>query len=276
MSKFEPLFDAHAIEQLVLAVQFANPLPSDQLQLAMKATDAFHADLPVSNPIHTVSFGFAIGQAVAVPSPTLTPNGQHLTTKTASNGQADEELRVETQQITFASRSYTRWADVGGRASKYFSALIPHYSKCGPVRGISLAYVDKFFWDGAEEAADPRLLLREGSRWLAPHILDTPNLWHSHTGLFVRFDDQTRRLININADCVDQLIRGESKRVVSITTNLTDSFGQAGYAVSSVPATELATFVCSRLDLLHGESKSLLTGVITDAMCRRIGLDTTQ
>lgn len=273
MSKFEPLYDAHAIDQMGIVVQVSQPLEFEQLELAVKASDQFksESELPVSHPIQSFSVGFAVGGAASPQTPAIRRAGQSLQ-KLLPDGTPALELRIEPQRIGLIVRRYTRWADIRSLATKYLGGLLGHYISRRTLQSVSLAYTDRFFWDGNSEDAQPSSLLRENAKYLAPHVLHETDLWHSHSGRFVKVDAKIKRLVQVNTDCIDQDLRGVSRRVIAVTTNLADIFGQPGYATLDVPKDAAASFACERLDSLHSESKVMLADVINDQMCKRIGL----
>ena len=115
-------------------------------------------------------------------------------------------------------------------------------------------------------------LLRIGSRYVAPHVFELTDLWHSHTGAFQRIDDATKRLLNINVDCNDDLTSGVSQQTIAIATILTDMFNQPGYVPTTLAAIDSMDFFEQRLKLLHDHGKDIFGETINDDACKRIGL----
>ena len=115
-------------------------------------------------------------------------------------------------------------------------------------------------------------MIRRPSPYVAPHVLTTKDLWHSYTGIFIRADKETKRLLNVNIDCVDDSPKGELRRVISIGTSLTDMFNQPSYDRKDMTDADAITVFREHLAILHSKSKQVFGQVITDEMCQRIAL----
>ncbi|MGH9906867.1 MAG: hypothetical protein ACRD8U_14950, partial [Pyrinomonadaceae bacterium] len=191
---------------------------------------------------------------------------------TRRDGTVENELKVERASITYRTTSYSRWDAVWGRARIYFDALLPTYVAQGRVLGISLNYVDKFFWRGEVRECRPSLLLRPTSNYLCPHVYDAEDLWHSHTGAFIRVDDATKRLLNVNVDYLDENQPNGIRRVVVITIVLTDLMNQPGYTAWHLTAENPSELFATRMSQLHNFGKEVFGNIINDTMSRRIAL----
>lgn len=267
--RFEPLHEAHAIEQVLFVVQISPALDDRALAEARKIAGQFRSELPGSTEIQ----GFAM--AIGGPGPmTPIPTGPMVGSvfhRTRPDGTIENELRIERASVTFRTTSYTRWDAVWTQASKYLSALVPHYLSRASLSALSLNFVDKFVWAGEVGRAGAGLLLRSGSNYLCPHIFAAEDLWHSHTGVFLRPNDATKRLLNINVDCLDQSQPDGQRRVVGITTVLTDFLNQPGYTATVVSPDD-RSFIDHRMKQLHNFSKETFGNIINDDMSKRIAL----
>ena len=92
--------------------------------------------------------------------------------------------------------------------------------------------------------------------------------------MFLRADDRTKRLLNVNVDCLDEFVpqTNENRRVVAITTVLTDMLDQPGFASSDVTEVTAMTELEDRMQTLHILDKDILANIICDEMVRRIAL----
>ena len=267
MGRFEPIHDAHAIEQVALVLQTARPLDDAQIAGASEAAERFKSELPGVAQIQQFSFGFGtIGALPRVP----VPFAGRVLTKTRPDGVIESELRLERGAITFRTTAYTRWDAIWAQARRYFETLLPFYVPASEIGAVALNYVDKFYWDGDVTEMRPKALLRPGSPYVCPHVYDARDLWHSHMGSFEAIDEVAKRLLNINLDCNDEN-QPQKRRVVSVTTVLTDMLGQPGYVAPEL-ANSGVEFFCERAERLHSGSKSTLAAILDDQMCRRIGL----
>lgn len=269
--RFEPIHAAHAIEQVVFVLQLERALDEASFSNAREAVKQFkvETDMPGLTAIQT--FTLAIGPSGQVPSPPSSPSGVMLS-RTGADGTVEKELRVERDSVTFRSSLYTRWDAVWLQARKYFEAVVPIYAANAKITGISLNYVDKFKWVGDLAECRTNLLLRLGSKYLCPHIFEAKDFWHSHTGVFIRTDDNTKRLLNINVDYLDEIRADDVRRVVSITTVLTDLLNQPGYEPSEIAAKDAVEFLGAHMQGLHVFGKKVFGNIINDEMSKRIAL----
>ena len=268
---FEPIHDAHAIEQVQIAINFAVPLDESSFSQVRQSMDSFKPKLPGGSELQ--SFAIAFGQVPAIlggaPSQVLTKG--FVMQRMAPNGAIEAEVRIEPTSILFRTTVYSRWNIIWDEFAQYLKPIIGTFA-ASPVMQVSLTFVDKFVWIGVPSLCRADLLLRAESQYLAPHIYEAKDLWHSHTGAFVAVDEHTKRLLNINADCLDEQTGDKQRRVVSISTILTDIFNQPGFTSLSLSPNDAFEKLQIRLGQLHNASKGCFGDVISDAMCKRIAL----
>jgi len=266
--QFNPIHDAHAIEQVVLVLQFDNSLDSIHFAKVLKAAEQFKPDFSKSFPIQKLTFVFGAG----APNQSEPTNSGTIFQKMETDGSPEYELRIEQTSLTFIVTRYTRWAAVWSQASRYFDALIPLYSEHAGLASISVNYVDKFVWSGDFNDCKPSYLLRASSKYLCPHVYTAEDFWHSHTGVFMREDEYTRRLLNVNVDYLDETRLEQTHRIVAITTVLTDQLNQPGYTPSTLKQEENIDFIKSQMHSLHILGKEVFGNIINDTMSNRIAL----
>lgn len=267
-NRFEPLHQAHAIEQVSCAVQFGTPLADNGIKKASEIANGFKAELPGGGPTQGIRFQFGPG---IVPAQAAVSGGV-VRTKSRADGVVESELRVERQLLSFRTILYTRWDKVWGEAGKYFGELLPIYAASAKVAGINLSYVDKFVWSGDPTACRPADLLKPGSKYVAPHVFDQNDFWHSYTGAFVRNDDRTKRLVNVNVDYLEESSDEKLRRVVAITTVLTDLMNQDGYTPFELAPDTASKEVGAHMQDLHNFAKIAFGDVINAEMSKRIDL----
>lgn len=269
---FEPLHAAHAIDQVQIAINLAQPLDDAKFKAVREAMQAFVPDLPGLAEIQRVSFGF--GQAAGfanVGNVPAVPNG-FVMHRVAPNGAVESEVTITPQSITFRTTVYTRWDKVWEQFGKYLKAIIGIYAANAPLLQVVLTYIDKFVWNGLSADCQPKLLLRMGSPYICPHAFEISDMWHVHNGAFIVADSQTKRLMNINIDCLDEQTINNVRRIVGITTTLTDIFNQIGFDEFQLSENDAFEKLQDRLTMLHTKSKELFKDVISDEMCKRIDL----
>jgi len=268
--KFEPIYAAHAIEQVAFMLRFEPAIEKTTFEEVQKLADAFKAELPIKSHFEGVTI---------TPGAIPTQSKGCVLSRTGPDGEIESELRLDHNSITFRTTRYSRWLDVWQHACKYLDVLIPVFVKGAKIEGIGLNYVDKFKWSGDVANCQPNKLLLKQSKYICPNVFEEPDFWHSHTGAFRKIDGNTKRLMNINIDYLDEirplsLEQNESRRVVAITTVLTDLFNQPGYSNLEVAAENAVGFINEAMQKLHLENKKLLGEVINEDMKKRIALTT--
>ena len=90
----------------------------------------------------------------------------------------------------------------------------------------------------------------------------------------MRPDRYTKRLLNVNADCVDEAHDEVLARVISISTIANDMFDQPGMeplrSIGGDP--DPLAFVARRLEQLHNDLKQVFAEVVNCDMGNRIAL----
>lgn len=276
---FEPLHQAHAIEQVALIVTFQRPL---DLALLRAARDAVGnpPDLPARAELRAFALPAGPGMlpvGAAVPGGALpagaAPLGGFVFTRMRPDGSDEMEFQVQRQQVSFRTMLYTRWAKVFARAQQLFEAVLPLYLRHAPIGAIAMNYVDKFVCLATPDACDARPLLRKDSPYLAPNVFDARDLWHCHTGAFSHPDEQTKRLISVNVDLLTDKVDDKDRTVLSIASVLTDGFNQAGYKPMELTPEAGPGFIFQRFDALHALDKVVLGSIIMPSVAKRIALD---
>lgn len=270
--RFEPLHDAHAIEHVLIGIQFDRPLTDSTITQLQAACSTLADELPGKSEMR--GFGFSIspqGFNPILQNQSNVPDG-FVRTRTAPTGFVEKELRVDRGGILFRNSAYTRWIDVWSEAKRYISTTLSAVDDQVQLANYSLHYSDKFVWNGHQAACRPSSLLRSNSRFIAPHVFMAEDLWHSHTGIFTKTDQTIKRLLAVNTDCVDEPIDGEARRVVRITTVLTDLLNQPGFGQTMVTPEHRMDLIDSRINQLHNALKAVFCEIVTADVCKRIGL----
>lgn len=253
---------------------FDRPLEPTRLSAAIEIAKQFKSYLPGGGPIQggfSVAFGGPVMQMPMMSQPM--PATGVILNRSAPDGSIENELRVELASITFRTTRYTRWSAIWEQAEKYYAAFINLYFDNGSqISNISINFADKYVWVGENQNFDPNLLLKRGSEYVAEHIFSLKDLWHIHTGAFLRSDDKTKRLININIDCLDETSGSDTRRAVLITTVLTDMFNQVGFEKTVTSSEDAMSVISAHMDSLHAFDKDILSKTLVGSMVKRIAL----
>ena len=88
----------------------------------------------------------------------------------------------------------------------------------------------------------------------------------------MRTDPQTKRLLNINVDYLEENLPDKNQRVVVITTVLTDMLNQPDYSVLEVTPEAATEVLSAHMQELHAFGKMTFANIINDEMSKRIAL----
>jgi uncharacterized protein (TIGR04255 family) len=269
MGQFEPIHDAHAIEQMALVLQTSSPLDDPRLSAVRKALDGFAEELPAATDLQTLQIGVGIGPIGPIAPGNV--NGRSRS-RLRADGTFETELRVDRGSVAFRTAAYTRWDQVWAQARKLFDAVVGHYVEGSSIGAIGLTFIDRFYWNGEISECRPDSLFRPASAYLAPRVYDTSDLWHSHFGAFVRTDESTKRLLNVNCDCLDESREEGPRRVVVITTAITDMLNQPGYRSMTFDKDSAKHYFYQHVQQMHEDSKATFGGLVTDRIIKRVAL----
>ena len=273
---FRPVHEAHAIEQLVVAIQFDRPLIDNDIRQIDILMASFSESLPGRNEIKGV--GFQIGPHGMVPITQPFSDVPHgiVRTFTDPSGVVTKELRIERQSLVFRTMDYTRWASVWSEAQAYFTQILPRISSAC-IATYSLTYIDKYVWEGAVDRCRPALLLRSDSPYVAPTIFCASDLWHSHSGHFVADGKVKKRLVVVDIDCLDETDTNgptaKTSRVVRISTALTAILNQPGFEPSTMLAQNAAKELESDFSSLHNSLKVVFGSIVNEVAANQVGLN---
>lgn len=269
---FEPIHEAHAIAQVAFILQFTNPISESSFEDAKLKSNEFDNELPGKNNITEQGIQIHLGnQGQALPLNVITTGVRR--TKSLPDGAIESDLRIERSSITFITTRYTRWATIWEQCTRYFIELLPYYlNDSNFLNSINLNYIDKFIWKDSPATCNPELLLRNNSRYVSQHIFGVEDLWHSHTGAFIRFDNFTKRLVNVNVDCLDELHDDKPRRTIAIATSIADHFNQPDYEPLSTDI-EPNKAIDDHMQSMHVLGKKIISELITENMCKRIALN---
>jgi uncharacterized protein (TIGR04255 family) len=267
---FEPVHSAHAIEQVVVFCRFDKMLDDVQFSKIRSDSEVFKEELPGKHELQMFTVNFSVPGQFA---PQNAQASGFMMSRTAPDSSVERELRVERNALTLRTTVYKRWANFLSDVDKYLASLMPSYVSAGArIASIGLSVVDKFVWNSATAIPTPDKLLRRDSRYLSPHLINAPDLWHCHTGIFDFIGSDTKRLLNINVDCLNESPAGASRRAIVMTKIVTDFFNQQGLKDTIVDDTNVGPLIRQKMTDLHNSEKAILADLISDQMASRIAL----
>lgn len=263
---FEPIHEAHAIERVAFVVQFDSQFDDTVFDNLKEIAESFKDSLPGKSEIQSASLILNAKGSTAQSG----KSGGIIRRKVSPDGSLESELRIERSTLTYLTTLYKGWNSVWNQVCEYFAKLLPHYLSNSQITSVGLNYVDKFAWNGHPNHCDSKLLLKHNSKYLCPHIFETNELWHSHTGVFINFDKDAKRLLNVDVNHFDEQRPEGQKRIISIVTTLTDHLNQSD--VQSNSGNDVMIMVENHMNDMHNFGKTVLDQLLTDQMSKRIDL----
>lgn len=267
---FEPLHSGHAIEQAAVSVFMDRDVDDSTLSAIRRALGS-PPDLPRRSDVRAMVVPFGPGALPARPAQSGIPSGFALS-KFSGDGSVETQVLVDRASLAYHTTQYLGWPATIGHAMKHFEAALPHYVANVALAGVALTYVDKFVCNGSLEECTGAELLYPASPYVSPHVYGAKDLWHSHTGWFFRPTKHIKRLVNVNADFLEEPYGDGIRYAVVIRTALTDLFNQPRSERIEFDTATVVGAVRTHLEDLHTQSKILLSRIISEDMSKRIAL----
>lgn len=267
VERFEPVHDAHAIEQVSIVFQFEHDLTTDAFESLRAAVGEMESDFSAPVPIRSLRVSL-MGASV----PVAEVSGFVLQKISSTTRAIENELIVDSSKLTFKVSQYGGWTSTSESALKYLRYVGEFYLAHTRLMGVGLSFLDKFIWHGDTKNAHMKFLFRESSPYITPATYSRDDLWHSHSGAFVHVDNKVRRLVNVNIALGEESRGSTVRRVVNVLTVLVDHYNQPGYQPLQNDVESVCEMAKTSLGELHRLNKDVLEQVLSDSMCKRIGI----
>lgn len=280
-TRIQPVGGDHAIEVMVIGVEWAAPL-DDRLLRAFQDVYIQSSELkgtfPQFAPIQAFQIQGAHQFDVTSPDSEVLLEPQEITppqfvTKAAgfdanrveTDGKISWGISVRPEFLLCNCAAYDRWRNV---KPSVLAALRPFMDAAFEldvrINAIGLQYQDAFrLLDGASPEAT-RQLFRRDSRFIPSHLFEEPSFWHCHQGWFSTGHDSRRILNNVTTDLTEvngvHFARiGGQHRIFSLSL---DGKTQIRIDASDIDAA---------LEWLHEENKNVINGMLSDGALEAIG-----
>jgi uncharacterized protein (TIGR04255 family) len=252
------IHEAHAIDRVRVMLQFNEPLNNKHLQRAAAQAVERARDLG----FETVERADAGIQTIVLTESLAPPKLPEKNGWVLRRGNLTEEAGFRDLAFGYLSTEYGRWENLEARFWEIFREPVSVAMQGVELAQIKLEYWDRFVFDGKPDAADASLLLAEIDPTVPSKSISGGTLWHSHAGWFESYKGSAV-LVNRNFDSIDQVIDGESRRVINIFT-LVDL-----RPISSVTVDEVEDI----MKFLHNRSLILFGRSINEKFRQAIGLN---
>jgi hypothetical protein len=233
MPGWQPIHENHAIDVMAAVLTFAQPVPDVALRRMLRAAEdaAFAAGLRSRHS--TQAAQLIIGpQGIATTGPTGGLQGLLFNALFEGEdgapipGRIAEQLQVDANSIVYRTWRYVSWSWQAERMRSLMNPTLALAREVTSVATTRLEYLDRFWFEGEPQQAITSDLLRVDCPQLAPYIFEQEDLWHVHTGAFVR-PDPLKRLQQVLVDALNAPEPGQAtgaQRWILITTALEDVF----------------------------------------------------
>ncbi len=272
-----PLHENHAINVMALVVTLAEPIPAPMFRKAFSRAEeaALKQGLTHRQPVMNM-IQISVQQGIVQPVQQVASGGAIFSSYfdnemfPVGSPQLSEQLQIEPLSIVYRTWSYVSWSWQKQRYFELLGSFFEIISGLVAAATIRFEYQDRFVYEGNPLDADPALLLRKGSPYLAPHVFEERGMWHSHTGRFLNGPDVSKKLLQINVDAVDEGEREDIQRWVNITTARENRYPTAPNA--AVVALDLE-LIATAMDSQHEELKVALGAIINSKTASQIYLE---
>ncbi|MBX4884102.1 TIGR04255 family protein [Rhizobium bangladeshense] len=197
----------NAIEGAAMTVRFAEPLSSMVAKRVVRDAESRASGEGFSNkePLQQIQFQLEPLNADIRQASIVGMAFQHNSLMRDADGNVAPRLArqfvVQPEQIAMQLRRYRGWEEEWPASKKMIDPAITIAASIVPIAAFRLEYLNRFIYDGDAGDGTVNGLLRR-SDFIAPHVFEAPDLFHSHTGRFDEISDSPvkRRLTQVNAD----------------------------------------------------------------------------
>lgn len=258
----------NAIEGAAMTIRFAEPLSSMVAKRVVRDAESRASDegFSVKEPLQQIQFQFEPLNADIRQASIAGMVFQHNSLTRDVDGNVALRLArqfvVQPEQIAMQLQRYRGWETEWPASKKMIDPAIAIAAGVVPIAAFRLEYLNRFIYDGDAGDGIVNGLLRR-SDFIAPHVFEAPDLFHSHTGRFDEISDAPvkRRLTQVNAD-LQTLSPPHSmagNKTLALMLAVEWQFGPPGLEVSSSEVADVSTkyFSC-----LHDDIHALLKDLI--------------
>ncbi|HVJ54850.1 MAG TPA: TIGR04255 family protein [Aliidongia sp.] len=283
MGDFRPIANDHAIAEAAFAIHFKDQLPATVMHLASeRLKSTLDADFPHPRPAFNIQFSVDALRGLRLEGSQSGPLS--LQDKPQDPGRT---ILFTPSYFSVNYLKYTRWHEVWPSARKTLQESLECISAAClsadsnlNITHIGVQYVDKFIADLPVSPLALPLLFEERSSYLSSRIFTGSIFWHIHQGWIETLDNS-----HVGTNCLTVLnITSYPEGQRPLSPESIDEAAQLAIAVDNLIR---ADNVLSYEDLfrkddgaaldavveeLHDRNKGILRDLITDDMCKKIGL----
>jgi len=279
----------HAIVRAGFGLEFASPPSARTIRELLALHPKLKDDYPRKQETKGRSIGFP---AEALEAEDFRPEiselmlGGFTFDSLRADGIVLRSVALENNSLRVSLAEYETWDTAWARARKVFALMLPLIMEQSGVTAIHLQYLDRFIWEGDSDAFRNDLIFRRDSQFLAPHVFQVPDLWHSYHGYF-EYPDQPQRhqLLNV---VEARLITAQQAELppemgqvadISLNHRVSPGVERAGARVEALNSLDDllgkeadSGALDAYMNEMHDKNKWLLASLINDELCDKISL----
>jgi uncharacterized protein (TIGR04255 family) len=267
-NRFEPIYKAHAIVEMVVFFEFAQGLGGTMERLLLLGSE-MKGDFPSSNILQAVEVTFPPNQQ---PTNQAVRNDGVELHRFKPDGTFEWLIRITSRSISIHCLEYTRWEDVWFKINRYISTIFRKLAGAEVViSGVGLKYVDQFVFHGEIENYDLSQLFKKDTPVLNSRAFSSGANWHCYCGWFQDMTGLGKVLSQMNTTGIKQ--DGEHGVIVidhtfTLHTHTEDTL----LAPCLSPNSEGEEARSNIIEKMHAANKYLLSELLVDSMQQRISL----
>ncbi len=265
---FEPIYQAHAIVEMVVFFEFAHGLDGNMDRL-LPLRSEMEQDFPNNDLLQSVEIIFPQNQQPANPEPKI--GGIELR-RFKPDDTLEWLIRITSRAISVHCLEYTRWEYVWPEVNKYIGIVFEKLTGTNvALSGMGLKYVDQFVFQGEIENYDLSQLFKKNTPVLNSRAFSSGANWHCNCGWFQHMTGLGKVLSQMNTTGIAQ---DEKHGVIVIDHTFTlHAHTEDALLVPCLSPNSGGEEARSNIiEKMHAANKFLLSELLVDSMQQRINL----
>lgn len=263
LSKLYPVAGDHAIQQVIFAIDWDQPLQSSDFIAKFEATcpEILKKDFLSPKKATGITVQFTDGVQSVSHNEIAGLNFERHN----SFGAITRFVSLSKENFLIGFNEYTRWAEIFAIAKQYLESAFSNDLNSLPIASFGLQYTDVFDWKSDKSLLDYECVFNKESPYLPKHALGLKDLWHSHHGYFETLGKpfNSKILDNVNINVVDN----GAIRSVQITTSHRVMLNDALWGYNDHKENHYQL-----LDDLHQRNKRIIKEMLSKEVLERINL----
>ena len=272
---FEMRRDKHAISAFAALLRFFMPAGPSAFSLVRSAAEIEAARLNLPAAVRQQTFMVGINAGGVTLGPNSVPQGilQGFGFQSFSrSGEIETLFMCEPDSMALTLTDYKSWDVVLPQISQLFGTVGTAYlSETPAIKSFQIQYVNEFRSVNDGFHAVDELFRSNG--WLPNFPAGVTEEWHSHNGMFVPIDDDSRYLVNINFDINHGTTpdRPTPSTLAKVTITVSLNFDVLGRQPLILSEAELNGAMLRYFDQAHTLEKKLVRQIFSEAYVEMMG-----